>query len=185
MEVGFMGYLTVRWSRFHAAVLLFVGIFTVGLIPPALASSEGGGVTVVPDWSVSIQVVNFLFLIFVLNLLLFRPIRKILQERREKIKGMESAIDNTSKSIEEKNADFDRAIRDARAKGLKEKEALVKQAEEEERRQIESINSKALAELEEIRRKVRDDAEKAREALLPQIGVFAKEITQKILGRAV
>jgi len=185
MEVGFMGYLTVRWSRFHAAVLLIVGIFTLGLVPLALASSEGGGVTVVPDWSVSIQIVNFLFLIFVLNLLLFRPIRKILQERREKFKGMESAIDNTGRSIEDKNADFDRAIRDARAKGLKEKEALVKQAQADQRRQIQSITSTPPAELEAIRRKVRDDAEKAREALLPQIGVFAKEITQKILGRAV
>jgi F-type H+-transporting ATPase subunit b len=185
MEVGFMGYLTVHWSRFHAAVLFFVGVFTFEFIPPAWASSEGGGVTVVPDWSVSIQIVNFLFLIFVLNLLLFRPIRKILQERREKVKGMESAIDNAGKSIQEKNATFDKALRDARAKGLKEKETLVKQAEEEERRQIESINSKALAELEEIRRKIRADAEHARQALQQQIGAFAKEITQKILGRAV
>lgn len=180
-----MGYLTVRWSRFHAAVLLIVGIFTPGLIPPALASSEGGGVTVVPDWSVSIQIVNFVFLIFVLNLLLFRPIRKILQERRDKVKGMESAIDNAGKSVEEKNAAFEKAIRDARSKGLKEKEALVKQAEDEERRQIEAINSKALAELEEIRRKISADAERTRQALQPQVGAFAREITQKILGRTV
>ena len=180
-----MGYLSLHWSRFHAAVLLIFGFLTFELIPSASASSEGGGVTVVPDWSVSIQIVNFIFLIIVLNLLLFRPIRKILQERREKIKGMESAIDRAGKTVEEKNAAFDKAIRDARAKGLKEKETLLKQAEEEERRQIEAINTKALAELEEIRRKVRSDAEKAREALQPQVGSFAKEITQKILGRAV
>jgi F-type H+-transporting ATPase subunit b len=185
MEVGFMSYLAVHWSRFHTAVLSAVGILTFEFLPSAVAASEGGGVTVVPDWSVSIQIINFLFLIFVLNLLLFRPIRKILQERREKIKGMESAIDNAGKTIQEKNAAFEKAIRDARAKGLKEKETLVKQAEEEERRQIESINSKALAELEEIRRKIRGDAERAREALQPQIGAFAREITQKILGRAV
>jgi F-type H+-transporting ATPase subunit b len=185
MEVGSMGYFTVHWSRFHAAVLSLVGILTFEIIPPALASSEGGGVTVVPDWSVSIQIINFLFLIFVLNLLLFRPIRRILQERREKIKGMESAIDNAGRSVEEKNTAFDKAIRDARAKGLKEKESLVKQAEEEERRQIEAINSKALAELEEMRRKISADAERARKDLQPQVGAFAKEITQKILGRAV
>jgi len=180
-----MGHITVHWSRFFTAVLTVFGILTCGFIPHSIASDEGGGVTVVPDWSVGIQVVNFLFLIFVLNLLLFRPIRKILKERREKIKGIESAIDNAGNSVEEKNAAFDKAIRDARAKGLKEKEALVKQAEEEERRQIESINSKAQAELEEIRRKISSDAERARKALQPQIGAFAKEITQKILGRAV
>jgi F-type H+-transporting ATPase subunit b len=180
-----MGHFNVHWSRFHATVLSVVGILTFEFIPPALASSEGGGVTVVPDWSVSIQIVNFLFLIFVLNLLLFRPIRKILQDRRERVKGMESAIDNAGKSVQDKTAAFEKAIRDVRAKGLKEKESLVKQAEEEERRQIESINAKALAELEEIRRKISADAERARQALQPQVGMFAKEITQKILGRAV
>ena len=180
-----MGYVTVHWSRFHAAVLAVFGILIFGFASPALASSEGGGVTVVPDWSVGIQIVNFLFLIFALNLLLFRPIRKILQERREKVKGMESAIDTAGKSVQEKNAAFDKALRDARAKGLKEKEALVKQAEEEERRQIESINSKAQAELEELRRKISTDAERVRQVLQPQIGAFANEITQKILGRAV
>lgn len=180
-----MGYLSVHWPWFHAAVLSAVGILTVGFVPPALASSEGGGVTVVPDWSVSIQIVNFLFLIFVLNLLLFRPIRKVLKERREKFKGMEAAIDQAGQTVQEKNAAFDRSIRDARAKGLKEKEALVKQAEEEERRQIEAINSRALAELDEVRRKISADAENARQALQPQVGVFAKEITQKILGRMV
>jgi len=180
-----MGYFTVHWSRFHAAVLSLVGILSLEVVPPALASSEGGGVTVVPDWSVSIQIVNFLFLIFVLNLLLFRPIRRILKERRDKMKGTEAAIDNASRTVQEKDAAFDKAIRDARAKGLKEKETLVKQAEEEERRQIESINSKALAELEEIRRKIGADAERARQDLQPQVGAFAREITQKILGRAV
>jgi F-type H+-transporting ATPase subunit b len=180
-----MGYFTAHWSRFNAAVLSFVGILTLQSVSPALASSEGGGVTVVPDWSVGIQVINFLFLIFVLNLLLFRPIRRILRERRDKIKGMESAIDNDDRSVQEKNAAFEKAIRDARAKGLKEKETLVKQAEEEERRQIESINSKGLAEMEEIRRQIGADAERARQALQPQVAAFAKEITQKILGRAV
>jgi F0F1-type ATP synthase membrane subunit b/b' len=98
---------------------------------------------------------------------------------------MESAIDNSDRSVQEKNSAFEKAVRDARAKGLKEKETLVKQAEEEERRQIESINSKALAEMEEIRRQIGADAERARQALQPQVAVFAKEITQKILGRAV
>jgi F-type H+-transporting ATPase subunit b len=185
MEVGSMGFLSAHWSRFHTAVLSLVGILISEAVPPALASSEGGGVTVVPDWSVSIQIINFVFLIFVLNLLLFRPIRRILSERRDKVKGMEAAIDNAGRSVQEKNAAFDKAIRDARAKGLKKKEDLVKQAEEEERRQIESINSKVLAELEEIRRKIGAEAERARQDLEPQVGAFAKEITQKILGRAV
>ena len=177
-----MGPTGMRWRSAGAALLAIGGLI---LLPAIARASEGGGVTVIPDWSVSIQIVNFLFLIFALNLLLFRPIRRVLKERRDKIRGVEAAIENAGRTVQEKNAAFDKAIRDARAKGLKEKEALVKQAEEEERRQIESINSKAVAEMEDIRRKIGADAERARQDLQPQVGAFAQEITQKILGRAV
>jgi F-type H+-transporting ATPase subunit b len=134
---------------------------------------------------VIIQIANFLFLLFALNLLLYRPIRRILKERRDKFKAMESAIEGAARGAQEKENAVAQAIREARAKGLKEKEALVQQAEEEERRLIESINSKAQAELEEIRRKIAGDAEEARRSLQPQVEVFAKQISQKILGRAV
>jgi len=98
---------------------------------------------------------------------------------------MESAIENAGKSVQEKEAAFVKAIRDARSKGLKEKETLVKQGEEEERRLVESISSKAQTELEEIRRKIGADAERTRQSLQQQIGVFANDIAQKFLGRTV
>ena len=179
-----MGPIGVRWSAPRAAVLV-AGILALWTAHPALASGEGGGVTVVPDWSVTIQIANFLFLIFALNLLLYRPIRRILKERRDKIKGMELTIQNATQGVQEKEAAFAKAIKDARAKGLKEKEGLVQQAEAEERKLIESINAKAQAELEEIRKKIQADAERARQSLQQDVGGFANEITRKILGRAV
>ena len=179
-----MGQTGVRWSATCAA-MIFAGILALGNAHPALASGEGGGVTVVPDWSVIVQIANFVFLIFALNLLLYRPIRQILKERRDNIKGMERIIQNSALSVQEKEAAFAKAIRDARAKGLKEKEELVQQAEAEERQLIESINAKAQIELEEIRKKIKADAERARQSLQQDVGGFANEITRKILGRAV
>jgi F-type H+-transporting ATPase subunit b len=152
---------------------------------PALASGEGGGVTVVPDWSFSLQIANFVFLIFALNILLYRPIRQILRQRRDKFKGMESAIQHAAQTVQEKEAAFAKEIKDARARGLKEKEGLVQQAEAEERKLIESINAKAHADLEEIRKKIKADAQRARQSLQQDVGSFANEITRKILGRAL
>jgi len=177
-----MGPTGIRW-RSAAAALLAVGGLT--LLPVAALAAEGGGVTVIPDWSVSIQIVNFLFLIFALNLLLYRPIRRILKERKEKTQGMEQAVQNADQSVLEKEAAFAKAIRDARARGLKEKEAMIQAAAAEERRLIEGINAKAQADLEEMRRKIQADAERARQSLQQEIGAFAGQITQKILGRAV
>jgi len=179
-----MGPMGVRWRATRAAVL-FAETLSLWPAHTALAAGEGGGVTVVPDWSVILQIANFLFLIFVLNLLLYRPIRRILKERRDRIKGMEVTIQNATQGVQDKEAAFAKAIKDARAKGLKEKEGLVQQAEAEERQRIESINAKAQSELEEIRKKIKADSEQVRQSLQQDVGGFANEITRKILGRVV
>lgn len=182
-----MGHTGMRRMASSIGAILSVAVLLALSAAPALAASDesGGGVTVIPDWTVTIQIANFLFLIFVLNILLYRPIRKILKERRDKFKAMETAIDGAAKGAREKENAVAQAIREARAKGLKEKEALVHQAEEEERRLVEEINAKAQAELAEMRLKIAQEAEQAGRSLQAQVEVFAKEITQKILGRAV
>jgi F-type H+-transporting ATPase subunit b len=181
-----MGPSGLRWIASCTGVLAS-GVLT--LLPAGLAfasgEGEGGGVTVVPDWSFTLQIANFVFLIFALNFLLYRPIRRILKERQGKFKGMESAIQHASQSLQEKEAAFAKAIRDARARGLKEKENLVQQAEAEERKQTEAINARAQADLETVRQKIRTDAERVRQSLQQNVDGFANEITRKILGRAV
>lgn len=182
-----MGHTGMRRRASGTGVIFAMAVLLILSGAPALAASDesGGGVTVIPDWTVIIQIANFLFLIFALNLLLYRPIRRILKERRDKFKAMESAIEGAARGAQEKENALAQAIRDARAKGLKEKEALVHQAEEEERRLIESINTKAQAELAEIRLKIAGDAEQAGRLLQAQVEGFARQISQKILGRAV
>jgi len=172
-------------GRVSCAAVLSAGILILWPACPVLASGEGGGVTVVPDWSFTLQIANFLFLIFVLNILLYRPIRRILKERRDKFKGMESAIQHATQTVQEKEAAFAKSIKDARARGLKEKEGLVQQAEAEERKLIDSISAKAQVDLEEIRKEIKADAERVRQSLQQDVGRFANEIAQKILGRAV
>ncbi len=147
--------------------------------------SGGGGVTVIPDGSVLIQIINFVFLIWVLNILLYRPIRKILARRKEKIDGLELSIETSDKDALEKDEAFSAGIKEARARGFKEKEALMQQATDEEKKIIADINSKAQAELAEIRKKIVSEADVARASLQKEIDDFANQICQKILGRAV
>jgi F-type H+-transporting ATPase subunit b len=148
-------------------------------------SGGGGGVTVTPDWSIVIQIVNFLFTIWVLNLLLYRPIRKILTQRKEKVDGLELAIETSNNDVREKDDAFAAGIKEARAKGFKEKDALLQQAGDEEKTIIADINRKAQAELTQIREQIKKDAEVARQSLQSEIDDFANQISQKILGRAV
>ena len=85
----------------------------------------------------------------------------------------------------EKDEAFSAGVKEARTRGFKEKEALMQQAMDEEKKIIAGINSKAQAELAEIRNKIKSEAEAARESLQKEVDNFADQICQKILGRAV
>lgn len=135
--------------------------------------------------TVFIQIINFLFLIWALNTVLYNPIRRILSQRNEKITGLEKGIDKSENDALEKDLALKSGIKQARENGLKEKEALENEARAEEVKIIEKINEKARADLAEIREKIVKEAEEARLALLKEVDGFAEEISRRILGRAV
>ena len=150
-----------------------------------IAFGSGGGITVIPDESVFIQIVNFLLIIWILNLVLYKPIRNILIQRKEKIAGLDQNIETINRDAKEKDDAFASGIKEARSKGLKEKEALLQEGAGEEREIIEKINQKAQADLAEMREKIAKDAEDVRTSLQKEIDAFANAIGEKILGRAV
>ncbi len=173
----------ILWLSLITAVLL---LLTAGSAAAASEEGEGGGgITVIPNISVLFQIANFLFLLWALNTILYKPIRKIILQRKEKVKSFESTIDAFNQNIQEKDEAFVTGQRAARSKGVKEKEALLLEAAEEEKKIIEEVNSRAQLELAEMREKIARDIDAVRGALQEKVDEFANDIGQKILGRAV
>jgi len=137
------------------------------------------------DSTVFIQIINFLFLIWALNTVLYKPIRKILSQRKEKISGLEDGINLSEKGALEKDQALKLGIKAAREKGNREKEAHETAARQEELKLIEKINEKGRADLAEVRERIVRETEQARQALLKEVDGFAAEISRRILGRAV
>ena len=137
------------------------------------------------DGSIFIQIANFIFLILVLNMVLFKPIRKVLIQRQDKITGLENSIEMADQEAEEQNQAYTVGLKDARVKGKEEKDALLEAAAEEERAIINKINEQAQADMAAVREKIAADAEGVKNALMKEIDTFAKAIGEKILGRAV
>jgi len=137
------------------------------------------------DGSLFIQIANFIFLIWALNIVLYRPIRKILNQRQAKMDGFEENIAAFVADAQQKDEAFIRGVKEARAKGLKEKENLLFDAAEEEKKIIQRINQKAQTDLADLKEKVAHDSAAVRESLQAEIDGFANAIGQKILGRAI
>ena len=140
---------------------------------------------VIPDWTLFVQMGNFILLIFILNLILYKPIRQILIERKKKIQGYKEGIEGLERDASESDQAFQARISEARGQGVQEKEALKQAGQEEEKRVVDEINRKAQGELEAVCAQIAKDAEDARRGLEKEIGVFSGTIAEKILGRAV
>ena len=85
------------------------------------------------DVSLVIQIVNFVFLIWILNIILYKPIRNVLLQRKEKISGLEKSIQTSLRDATEKDDSILAGIKSAKENGLKQREALVNEAEAEEK----------------------------------------------------
>ena len=140
---------------------------------------------IVIDKSLVIQIINFVFLIVVLNIILFKPIRKILLQRKEKVETLESSIDTFVRDADEKDESYLTGVKAARSKGVMEKEALLQTASEEEREIIAKINQQAREDLDAVREKIVEDAARVSVSLQAEIGTFAEAIGHKIIGRAI
>ena len=135
------------------------------------------------DGSIVVQIVNFLLLIWIMNMVLYKPIRKVLQERKEKINGLQSDIDGSAQQVQSKADAYTEGVRQARAAGQKEKEALMQAAVEEEKAIIGKINDSAQAELKEVKEKIAQEMGTVKASLEEEVDAFADAIGKKILGR--
>lgn len=135
------------------------------------------------DGSLVLQIVNFLLLIWIMNMVLYKPIRKILLERKAKVDGLQSDIEDSDRQVQSIEDAYAAGVRQARAAGQKEKEALMQAAIEEEKAIVGKINESAQAELKTVKEKITQEMGTVKAALEEEIDAFANAIEQKILGR--
>lgn len=137
------------------------------------------------DKALLFQLVNFILLIFILNALLYRPIREAIRKRVERFKQDENEIARLRTEAEEKLRSFQEAIEEAKKLGLEKRETLRQEGQEEEKKLLEQVYKEVEEQLAKVKADVAKDIETAREKLKDQIKVFSVEIAEKILGRKV
>jgi len=137
------------------------------------------------DYSLLVQIVNFILLILILNIVLYKPIRGVLAKRREAIRGLNDSIDASSVGVREKEETFVAGIKEGRTKGVEIKDTLIDEASREERRIIGEITGRAQDDLAAVRVKISQEMVAVRESLQGEVDDFATAICEKILGRAL
>ncbi|MEW6076256.1 MAG: ATP synthase F0 subunit B [Thermodesulfobacteriota bacterium] len=147
------------------------------------AQASGGGISVFPDQSCILQIINFLVLIWALNIILYRPMRSIVAKRQEHMSGLDKDIEQAKKELSEKENAYAGAIKEAKTDGMKAKNALLEEGTAEENKIIEEINQKAQQALADNKARIAQDVKKAAADLQKEVEAFAADIGRKILGR--
>ncbi len=132
-----------------------------------------------------IQVVNFGILVLVLNIFLFKPIRKVLADRRQVIDGAREKAAAVDLEVQEKMALYEVRLRDAKAVAAERRAESLKQAQVEETSLLEKARTEATASLGTIRDRVAKEAADARVLLKQQAEILSGDICEKILGRSL
>ena len=137
------------------------------------------------DGTLLLQIANFLVLLLVLNLILFKPIRKILSQREEEMSSRQKTIDDYLDRAEMSEKGIEEGKVQARKEGYTSKEALKAQGLEEEKGILQEAGAGVEKKLGAAKKEIEAKIEAARETLEGQIASFSDELAQKILGRSI
>ncbi len=137
------------------------------------------------DLTMPIHIVNMLIMIVVMNAVLYKPIRSILQERGNKEAGLEKDIATFEKNTKLRIEEFERKLAEARAKAKDELDAMKTETSAAGSEKLAGIRQEADAEKTEQLTQIESEFGKAQSELKGQIDGFAGEMATKILGRAM
>ena len=131
------------------------------------------------------QLVNFLVLVLLLNVFLFKPIRKQIADRAAQINGAKLKSAAVDQEVQEKLASYEARMREIRAGAADERGVLKKEAQLQEAAILEKARVESAASLASIKAKVAQEAQEARQLLKASAETLSGDIFEKVLGRSL
>lgn len=137
------------------------------------------------NWTLLLQFVNFVVLLFILNLLLYRPVRRLMQERQQTVDGSYQRARDMEGEIAAKMAHYQQRLQEAKRQGHQERTELRQGALAEEGRLLAESRNAATEQVQTIRTRVAAETADARQALKAETQALAARVAGKVLGRSI
>ncbi len=131
------------------------------------------------------QLANFLVLLIVLNVILFKPIRQIMREREQGISSALGDAKNAQERMRNLLDSYNVSLAEAKQKAATAYNASYQQGLDAQRDMIAAERTKAGAMLDKARAEIAAASSSARIDLGKEAERLSQDITSKLLGRAV
>ena len=140
-------------------------------------------VTVIPDYTLLIQMIIFLSLIFVLNFLLYKPILAIIDRRKKQLEESENEIKLFNESVEKRVAEYEEKLRQAKIKGSELNKEIIQEGVNQAKNIVDVVRNEIPVIAREFQQKMDNEVQKAKLILDGHSKELSLEIAQKVLGR--
>jgi len=135
------------------------------------------------DYSLLLQIVNFVALIFILNFILYRPLLNVIDQRKLIVEQGQAEIDRLEQSVAEKIAVYEQKVQATRLEALGKNKDGIKGATEQAKVILAEAGSKMAAITEEFHINIQKEALTARQILSERSQQLSLDIAEKVLGR--
>ena len=135
--------------------------------------------------SLLVQLANFIVLFIVLNAILFKPIRQIMQERELGISSAFGDAKAAQERMENLLDQYNTSLAEAKQKAMSAYNALYQLGLDAQRDMISAERTKAGDLLDKARAEIATASTTARGDLKKEAERLSQDITAKLLGRAV
>ena len=142
-------------------------------------------VTVIPDYTLLIQMVIFLSLIFLLNFLLYKPILAIIDRRKKQLEESENEIKLFNESVEKRVAEYEEKLKQAKIKGSELKKEIIQEGVNQAKNIVDVVRNEIPVIAREFQQKMDNEVQKAKLILDGHSKELSLEIARKVLGRPV
>jgi F-type H+-transporting ATPase subunit b len=168
-------------------LLSFFTFFSFFLISISVAfgAEQKSLVAVIPDYTLLIQMGLFLSLMFVLNILLYKPILSIIERRKKQLEESENEIKLFNESVEKRVAEYEEKLKQAKIKGSELKKEIIQEGVNQAKNIIDVVRNEIPVIAREFQQKMDKEVEKAKLILDSHSKELSLEIARKVLGRPV
>jgi F-type H+-transporting ATPase subunit b len=134
------------------------------------------------DWTIFIQMANFLITLVVLNYLLIKPVREQIAARKALTSGYAADIEAFSSKASEKLSGYEAALAEARVQAGEARENIKAQGAAQEQEILHAAHTDAHAYLQSSRAQTAKEVQAAMKTLLSQVNDLAAKAGPRILG---
>lgn len=142
-------------------------------------------IQLVPDGTLFLHIFLIILMVFILNVTLFRPINKILEERERHTHGRSDEAREILKRVESSVVKYEGSLREARAEGYQLLEQQRGEAMSWRQGELTSLREELNQTVEQEKSAIQTQAQQAQVNLESETKRIAGEISRQILGRPI